>query len=127
MGQQLNADKICNPEATLESEATYNEVELEETLDEAKTDVAESMKEEKSKVEPKIEPWSTRWSRFLYGRLFPSTSLHLMHHSSGLHWLPKVLYGVENNKWNGIDKDVEVANEATDGESHDALEPRVEL
>lgn len=35
-----------------------------------------------------------------YGRLFPTTSLHLIHSSSSLHWLSKVPDGVENNKWN---------------------------
>ncbi|XVF62070.1 hypothetical protein PTKIN_Ptkin08bG0187500 [Pterospermum kingtungense] len=35
-----------------------------------------------------------------YGRLFPSTSLHLIHSSYSVHWLSKVPDGIENNKWN---------------------------
>ncbi|XP_022748092.1 benzoate carboxyl methyltransferase-like [Durio zibethinus] len=35
-----------------------------------------------------------------YQRLFPSTSLHFVHSSYGLHWLSKVPQGIENNKGN---------------------------
>ncbi|XP_022773998.1 benzoate carboxyl methyltransferase-like [Durio zibethinus] len=36
----------------------------------------------------------------IYGRLFPSRSLHPIHSSCSVHWLSKVPDGVENNKWN---------------------------
>nr|KJB33840.1 hypothetical protein B456_006G033500 [Gossypium raimondii] len=35
-----------------------------------------------------------------YHRLFPSTSLHFVHSSNGLHWLSKLPVGLENNKGN---------------------------
>ncbi|GMI70211.1 hypothetical protein like AT3G21950 [Hibiscus trionum] len=35
-----------------------------------------------------------------YHRLFPTRSLHFVHSSYGIHWLSKVLVGLENNKGN---------------------------